>query len=193
MGRSSKEEAARTRSRIVEKASELFRAAGVDQVSIADIVGALGLTKGGFYKHFLSKDALVAEAFGLAFREASTTWRAVRDHSPTKAAHALAHHYLPPEGSSERCPMIAFAPHIAGGHGADESCKAFETGTLELLEQFGADSFSSDSPRLDSDTLVLFAAMVGARVLGEAGGQVPVIRAIQEAVLNAADHSAQAD
>lgn len=61
MGRSSNEEAQRTRQRIVETASDLFRSKGADHVSLADLTAALGLTTGAFYRHFASKEALLAE------------------------------------------------------------------------------------------------------------------------------------
>jgi hypothetical protein len=48
-----------------------FRNYGVDNVSVADVMGAVGMTIGGFYKHFESKDDLIQEAFSLAFRQAS--------------------------------------------------------------------------------------------------------------------------
>ena len=59
MGRSSAEQALRNRARIVEGASRLFRERGVEAVSVADIMAAVEMTVGGFYKHFASKEALV--------------------------------------------------------------------------------------------------------------------------------------
>jgi len=49
------------RARIVENASVMFREHGYDGVSVADLMGAAGLTHGGFYKHFASKADLMAE------------------------------------------------------------------------------------------------------------------------------------
>ena len=56
------EHKARTRARIVESARVMFNRHGFDQVSIDDIMREAGLTRGGFYHHFPSKDALYAEA-----------------------------------------------------------------------------------------------------------------------------------
>ena len=67
--RRSREEAAATRARIVAVAARLFRARGIDATSVADVMSALGLTVGGFYRHFDSKEALVAEAIDAASRE----------------------------------------------------------------------------------------------------------------------------
>ena len=64
--RRSREDTAETRRRILEVASRLFRSRGIASVSVADVMGELGLTVGGFYRHFASKDALVAEAIEAA-------------------------------------------------------------------------------------------------------------------------------
>lgn len=64
----SKAQVQENRARIVEVAAALFRERGYDGVGIADLMGAAGLTHGGFYKHFGSKADLMAEAaaFGIA-------------------------------------------------------------------------------------------------------------------------------
>src|SRR5216683_3046129 len=68
--RRSKLEAAETRKHIVATAAAEFRQHGVSGTSLADLMAAAGLTHGGFYKHFESKDQLVAEACDLAFEAA---------------------------------------------------------------------------------------------------------------------------
>src|SRR5216684_2476087 len=60
--RKSREEAAQTRKRIVTAAAGEFRKNGIVATGLADLMTAAGLTHGGFYKHFESKDQLVAEA-----------------------------------------------------------------------------------------------------------------------------------
>ena len=60
--RKSREEAAQTRKRIVMAAAGEFRKNGVVATGLNDLMSAAGLTHGGFYKHFESKDQLVAEA-----------------------------------------------------------------------------------------------------------------------------------
>lgn len=58
----SKAEAAQTRRRIVQTASEKFRDNGIDAIGLTELMAAAGLTHGGFYRHFESKAHLVAEA-----------------------------------------------------------------------------------------------------------------------------------
>ena len=71
--RVSKAQAQENRTRVVESASKLFRERGFDGVSVADLMGAAGLTHGGFYKQFASKAELMAEssAWGLAHTSAA--------------------------------------------------------------------------------------------------------------------------
>lgn len=67
--RVSRETAVAHRAAMVAAASRLFRARGLDRVGVAEITRAAGLTHGGFYGHFASKDALAAEAVTAAFDE----------------------------------------------------------------------------------------------------------------------------
>src|SRR3954453_19093755 len=60
----SREQMAQNRRRILDAASRLFRAKGFDAVSVAEVMKAAGLTHGGFYGHFASKDDLVAQTLG---------------------------------------------------------------------------------------------------------------------------------
>jgi TetR/AcrR family transcriptional regulator, transcriptional repressor for nem operon len=64
--RKSKQAAAATREKIVETASREFRKNGIVATGLADLMSQAGLTRGGFYKHFESKDQLVAETTALA-------------------------------------------------------------------------------------------------------------------------------
>ena len=62
--RRTKQAKSETHERIVAAATRRFRAGGIAGVGVADVMGEAGLTHGGFYAHFASKDALVAEACG---------------------------------------------------------------------------------------------------------------------------------
>jgi TetR/AcrR family transcriptional regulator, transcriptional repressor for nem operon len=58
----SREQAAQNRERIVETAAQLFRERGFEGIGVADLMKEAGLTHGGFYGHFSSKEDLIAEA-----------------------------------------------------------------------------------------------------------------------------------
>ncbi|MEL6618022.1 MAG: helix-turn-helix domain-containing protein, partial [Pseudomonadota bacterium] len=69
MPKMSADEKRQSHERILKAASRLFRERGIEATSVADVMKAAGLTHGGFYRHFSSKDALVAAAFGHAVDE----------------------------------------------------------------------------------------------------------------------------
>ena len=69
----SREQMAQNRSRILTEAGRLFREKGFDAVSVAEVMKAAGLTHGGFYGHFRSKDDLIAHAIGHAEGSQSAT------------------------------------------------------------------------------------------------------------------------
>lgn len=192
MGRSSKEEAARTRARIVETACKLFRDTGVDQISVADVMGELGLTTGGFYKHFDSKEALVSEAVSLAFEQSTSAWQAVsgeEGEEPTAHMARLVAFYLRPN-PQRRCPMIAFSRLAANADDGEESRDTYLERTEALLESFVRPLKTKKAARSPSaaerHAMVLFAAMIGARVLKEAAGDAAWASRIRDAVLDAA-------
>jgi TetR/AcrR family transcriptional regulator, transcriptional repressor for nem operon len=70
----SREQAAENRRRIVETAGRLFRENGYDGIGVADIMKHAGLTHGGFYGHFASKDDLAVEASAQALASKAGVW-----------------------------------------------------------------------------------------------------------------------
>ncbi|WP_250516152.1 TetR/AcrR family transcriptional regulator [Caballeronia sp. INDeC2] len=76
-----------TRQRIVEVAAKRLRERGIDGASIADLMNEAGLTVGGFYKHFASRDELVREAFEYALRDIES-WQASIPTDPQRAMRA---------------------------------------------------------------------------------------------------------
>ena len=86
--RMSRAAAAESRARIVAEAARMLRARGVAGASVAEVMQAAGMTHGGFYKHFDSKDALLAEAAASAFAEAAARFdrRAAREGVEAAAA-----------------------------------------------------------------------------------------------------------
>jgi TetR/AcrR family transcriptional repressor of nem operon len=69
--RVSREQVAKNRQAILEAAARLFRARGFEAVTVAEVMQAAGLTHGGFYSYFPSKDALIAEALATAVSAAT--------------------------------------------------------------------------------------------------------------------------
>ena len=96
MPRASKEQSAVHRKTITDASARLMRERGIQSVSVAELMGAAGLTHGGFYGHFESKDALAAEACGLAFSESVDKWqKRIAGHSDDAGAFkAIVEAYL---------------------------------------------------------------------------------------------------
>ena len=76
--RVSREQAVQNRERIVEAAAQLFRERGFDGIGVADLMKEAGLTHGGFYGHFSSKEELIAEASAHALAGSLAVWRSSR-------------------------------------------------------------------------------------------------------------------
>ena len=193
MGRVSKARAALNRQHIVETASRLFRQHGVEAVSIADIMSAAGLTPGGFYKHFASKEALIDEAFALAFQQALGVWDQVaqRERSgPDSALAALVRFYFRPRPAEWSCPMLAFAGCDDGQAPQAPAMATYREGAQTLLERFRAAARKTPAPSpgqalTNAEVDLLFAAMVGTGLLARSVGDTAWIRDLQAAVLGA--------
>src|SRR5215475_2775679 len=108
-----------THKKIVRDASRRVRAEGLNGAAVAAVMRDTGLTHGGFYKHFESKDELLLESLREAFREIiDILVRAAEAAPPGAAWKAIIKTYLTPEyaNHAERgCPLTALAPDLARG------------------------------------------------------------------------------
>ena len=92
--RVSREQAAENRARILTVAGRLFRERGFDGVGVSDIMKAAGLTHGGFYGHFASKDDLAAEACAHTLARKAAIWPRLPESMPRGPLAAIAESYL---------------------------------------------------------------------------------------------------
>ncbi|HYH19235.1 MAG TPA: TetR/AcrR family transcriptional regulator [Azospirillum sp.] len=170
--RYSKEHKEQSRARILETASRLFRERGLEGIGVADLMKAAGLTHGGFYGHFASKDALVAEAV----REALTTGRAAlakaaRSGAGPEGLRALLDLYLSPrhrDAPGAGCAIAALGAEAL--RAAPETRHAFTEG-IEALAALVADTLPEGSPGgpdRRERALATVATMVGAMVMARA-------------------------
>src|SRR5712671_7965304 len=182
----SKTEKDRTHKRIVAIASKRFRESGLAGIGIADLMKEAGLTVGGFYKHFKSRDDLVAEAVGSAFG----TWKrqtdaAATEGSPLSSAKLIddylneAHRDNPGSG----CAFSALAPEIAR---AGKRIRSLATeqirNDIDLLAGLLGGSDGKGKVAAKSKAILAFSALVGAMVLARAVSDDPLSREILRAV-----------
>ncbi len=176
--RVSREAAAESKSRILEAASRLLRERGVDAASIADVMQASGMTHGGFYKHFESKNDLVRAAVRLAFDDIVERFdRREAENGGTAAVAAYVAEYLSRGHVTEPglgCPVAALGAD-AGRH-SDWLGDEFAAGVERLIERTskaGADS-RRDKRRLRSAAIQMLTQLVGAVVVARAIGSGPL-------------------
>ena len=89
-----REQAAENRERVVQVAAKLFRERGFDGIGVADLMKAAGLTHGGFYGNFASKDDLAAEASGRAMDETLQNWSTVIAKAPDEGFSRIVDRYV---------------------------------------------------------------------------------------------------
>ncbi|MBP2231043.1 TetR/AcrR family transcriptional repressor of nem operon [Azospirillum agricola] len=166
----SKEKAAENRAAIVKAAGRLFRERGFDKVGVAEITKAAGLTHGGFYGHFASKDALAAEACEAAFAESLNRLPA-DEVSPDGALDAFLTRYLSelhrdrPDGG---CPMSIFAMEVGRLDPAVQ--ERFGVGVerfLEVVAQRLPDGEADETGRR-ARAIAIVSALVGGMALARA-------------------------
>ncbi|EJF72295.1 TetR/AcrR family transcriptional regulator [Pseudomonas sp. 21615526] len=173
MPRVSRKQAELNREIIVEAATRLFRERGIHGISVSDVMAAAGLTHGGFYGHFESREALATEACNRAFEQSSERWQARVEQSPDPEAARLAliDPYLSAanrDNPGDSCPVAAFAGEIC--HEAVDSplqqsfIQGFEAsvGILSATQATG-------TPEGDRQAAIAqYAMMVGAITLARA-------------------------
>jgi TetR/AcrR family transcriptional repressor of nem operon len=159
--RKSKQEAAETRRRIVKAAAAKFRQNGISGTGLSDLMAAAGLTHGGFYRHFDSKDQIVAEACAAATESAIA--RFFSNKSPQSGLKARVAKYLSPahrDDPSAGCPLAALGSEIAR---SDEKTRAAATQAfLELVNIIAAESGKTRPDVARRRALVAAATMIGA-------------------------------
>ena len=162
---------------MVAAASSLFRRRGIDGVGIDDLMAEAGLTRGGFYGQFGSKDALAGEACSHAFDAAADGFRVVADGPPADRLERMASRYL--SDPIALCPMATLAGDAARAPVGGPLRKAFTAGLRRLADMLG-------DTRTDDAALSTIAALVGASVLRRASDDGALSDAIDAAVLRQA-------
>jgi len=181
--RVSREQAAQNRERIVETASRLFREKGYDGIGVADLMKSAGLTHGGFYGHFASKEDLLAEAFGKAMERSAERWQELLADKPAEPRAALAHMYLTAkhrDNPGKGCALAALGPDVSrvGPEVRQAMSDSFQA-QLEALAQ----ALPGDPAKQRRDAITTYAALVGGLVLARSVADKKLSDEILAAVL----------
>jgi TetR/AcrR family transcriptional regulator, transcriptional repressor for nem operon len=112
----SREQAAANHDRIVDAAAQLFRERGFEGIGVADLMKEAGLTHGGFYGHFASKEELMAEASARALTQSLESWSTLAMRAHENPLPALAKAYLTSKHRDDPgggCLLAALGPEVA--------------------------------------------------------------------------------
>lgn len=192
--RRSKTEKERSRDEIVAAAARLYRENGIGPTSVSEVMGAAGMTHGGFYRHFSSKDDLAAAAIARAFE----TVLSVFSETPTDPAaetRAYVDRYLsdahlncPAEG----CPILQLGPEAARGPAVWG--EAIEAGMSRALAYLARGLPGGRKAAIELLSILIGTVLI-ARATGDTALRAEIVengRASAEAILFGARHPSAA-
>jgi TetR/AcrR family transcriptional regulator, transcriptional repressor for nem operon len=179
----SKAQKAKTHERIVKLASKRFREEGLAGIGIAELMKEAGLTVGGFYKHFDSRDHLVAEAINSAFGGWQRRVDAAKTSGPPVSYAKLIDDYLNEahrDNPGKGCAFSALAPEIAR---SDKRTRALTSEQVQNdIQLIAALHPAKDKRTARSRAILTFSALVGAMSLARAVSNEALSREILNTV-----------
>ena len=173
MPRVSKEQTAANHQAIEAAASRLFRERGLAAVTVADVMAEAGLTHGGFYTHYESKDHLAAKACEAAFAFAAEKWRRRIEAAETPAAarDAIADGYLKTphcDPSVATCPTATLVTDVARATAKHPMHRAYLNGVKQQIDTLAGLESSGGRATDRAQACVRLATMMGALLLARA-------------------------
>ncbi len=172
----SREQAAENHRAIVAAATQLFRERGVEAVGLIELMKHAGFTQGGFYNHFESKAALIAEVLASAMAEGTaelaTNARAPVDESTTALRRYISHYLSQAhrDDIDHGCPVAGFAgdaPRLGAGAQSHYAGGLDDQITIlaGLIAESGSLAVTGERRTLREQAISLHCEMVGALVL----------------------------
>ena len=162
--RVSREQAAKNREHVVDTAARLFRERGYDGIGVADLMKEAGLTHGGFYGNFASKEHLMAEACQRAFAGSAERWQGIIDARGPDALDTITQGYLSRrhvEHPGQGCAVAALGADVSR-----LSPPVRAAMTAGVKDQIATLASLGEGDR--EAAMARYAAMVGALVLARA-------------------------
>lgn len=170
--RYSKEHKLETHARIVKKASVRLREKGAHGVGVADLMKEAGLTHGGFYAHFDSREALMIEAFAYAMDRSTDRWRQLAGAVPAPdRLAAIVEAYLSPQhrdNPGHGCAVPALGAEIA--RESPKTRKAFAAKLEQMVSMLAQQIPDVGPAAARKQAMASLATMMGALVLSRVAG-----------------------
>jgi TetR/AcrR family transcriptional regulator, transcriptional repressor for nem operon len=170
--RYSREHKLETHDRIVKKASVRIREKGAHGIGVADLMKDAGLTHGGFYAHFDSREALVIEAFAYAMDRSTERWRKLAETTPPEKRMAtIVESYLTPQHRDDPghgCAVTALGAEIA--RESPKTRKAFAAKLEQMVEMLAEQMPDVPRKAARKQALATLSTMVGTLVLARIAG-----------------------
>ena len=185
MPRTTRQQKEATHERIVEAAARAIRRSGYGGTGVADIMKDAGLTHGGFYAHFASREAMLAEAADRAGAEAvAASTRIAAAAPPAQALQTLLHAYLSKEhieGIETGCPVAALGSEMP--RQAPEVRRAATRRIKEMIDLVARQSPEWGQPGAHERAMVTLATAVGTLLLARAVDDPKLCDALRAATL----------
>jgi TetR/AcrR family transcriptional regulator, transcriptional repressor for nem operon len=190
--RYSREHKLETHARIVKKASVRLREKGAHGIGVADLMKDAGLTHGGFYAHFDSREALVIEAFTHAMDRSTERWRRLAEQTPPEKRLAMiVNTYLTPlhrDDPGHGCSVPALGAEIA--RESPKTRRAFAGRLEQMIDTLAAQLPGVPRKAARKQAMAAIATMMGtlvmARVAGSGDFSEELLGAGRDAVLDRA-------
>jgi len=197
--RYSKEHKQETHARIVKKASVRLREKGAHGIGVADLMKEAGLTHGGFYAHFDSREALVMEAFAYAMDRSTERWRKLAEQTPPdKRLATIVENYLTPlhrDDPGHGCAVPTLGAEIA--RESPKTRKAFAAKLEQMIDMMADQVLEVPRKGARKQAVAALATMLGTLVLSRIAGSGElsdeILAAGREAVLGRAAKKAKAN
>ncbi|RAN79816.1 TetR family transcriptional regulator [Bacillus sp. SRB_336] len=153
-----------TRSKVLQAAAKAIRAEGPDRVAVAGVMAEAGLTHGGFYAHFSSKDELVAAAIGQMFEDARMrVEHETAGRGPAEGLVAYIDFYLSKKHRDARgagCPMAALSSDLP--RMSDASRQQFAAGVQRVTTALGDQLAALGHADAETGARSMMAELIGA-------------------------------
>ncbi|MES2491202.1 MAG: TetR/AcrR family transcriptional regulator [Pseudomonadota bacterium] len=187
----SREQATENREKILSAAAALFRERGFEGISVADLMKQVGLTHGGFYGHFKSKEDLMAQACTYAFEEKRRAWNAPLARKSEQPLVDFANGYLTKQhrdNPDNGCVIAALA--VDATRQGPAVRRAVTEGLKQQIEMMSLMVTGKTAAIRRDKALAAYASLIGALILSRAVDESDLsadfLRAVQEAVIESA-------